>query len=545
MAQIVKMPDGAKVSFPDDMPKEEIRALIEEKFPDVRDRAAAKDVIAEGAGAAAPVVANMTGEQKIRAAANEIVSVKNKPMEDPTGYATQAMSGVNEGIADVMSLPTAIGNSLLSVGPTVANATLGTDFKNPDYLPDAGKQARIAMEETGMIKPPSDDPAKQMVRRVGKSVGASLPFAPLAPAAVLTSAVGGGLGGAIAEQVAPGNPWAELAGEIIGGFGPAAAKGVIGRMVASKAGPTAEELGLMKNQAYKIADDLGVKYTPKAYQDLVGKVDGAVKADNISVTRHPKAASFVDDMKTRHPNGMSLTELDQLRQEVRRDLLRSTDEAEQHFGKVIIKQIDGFIDSAGQAQVVTSNAMDAAKAIKAARKLNTQYHKTELVEDALYAAKLKAGASGSGGNINNTIRAEFKRILLDDTDRASFTADEIRQMEKIVKPGPADELLRLVGKLSPNGNGLMLALGIGGSAADIRLAAFPVAGALAKAAGDARTLGKVSKLRASVASGASLQPIFTPADRIGGMALGATIVANENGEKNGASLKRIRANALN
>lgn len=34
MAQKVKMPDGAVVSFPDDMPKEEIRALIEDKFPD-------------------------------------------------------------------------------------------------------------------------------------------------------------------------------------------------------------------------------------------------------------------------------------------------------------------------------------------------------------------------------------------------------------------------------------------------------------------------------------------------------------------------------
>lgn len=33
MAQKVKMPDGVVVAFPDDMPKEEIRALIEDKFP--------------------------------------------------------------------------------------------------------------------------------------------------------------------------------------------------------------------------------------------------------------------------------------------------------------------------------------------------------------------------------------------------------------------------------------------------------------------------------------------------------------------------------
>jgi hypothetical protein len=44
MTQKVRMPDGVVVNFPDDMPREEIRALIEEKFPDAAKKAAQPEV---------------------------------------------------------------------------------------------------------------------------------------------------------------------------------------------------------------------------------------------------------------------------------------------------------------------------------------------------------------------------------------------------------------------------------------------------------------------------------------------------------------------
>jgi hypothetical protein len=458
-------------------------------------------------------------------------------------YVGNAMSGINEGLSNAAALPGAIAQTALSIGPTVSNAVLGTNFKQPDYVPDVGNAAKSAMEDTGMIGAPSADPGKQFVRRVGQSVGATLPFAAAAPAAAITSAVTGGIGAATAKQLFPNNPWAELAGEVIGGFGPTVVGGMVKRIATSNAAPTVEELNALKNDAYKAADSLGVKYTPKAYNGMVGKVEAAVKADNISVTRHPKAASFVEDMKSRGANGLTLTEMDQLRQEVRRDLLRSTDEAEQHFGKVIMRQIDDFIGGAGQGDLISGNAADANLAIKSARELNTRFRKTELIDDALYAAKLRTASTGSGGNINNVIRQELKKILLNDKDRASFSAAEIKQMENVVKQGKGEELLRLVGKLSPNGNGLMMALGLGGTIANPALATLPIAGALAKGIADAQTAGKVANLRANVArgggNGAALQPIFTPTQAMGGAALTAGIAANENNRlPRGAALSR-------
>ena len=40
---VVRMPDGALVNFPDDMPQEEIKGLIASKFPDIATRSAAPE----------------------------------------------------------------------------------------------------------------------------------------------------------------------------------------------------------------------------------------------------------------------------------------------------------------------------------------------------------------------------------------------------------------------------------------------------------------------------------------------------------------------
>lgn len=414
---------------------------------------------------------------------------------------SELLSGINTGIANIMSLPAMIGNTALSVGPKLSNALLGTKFNDqPNAFPDPGKYAKELMDDTGMVKPPSSDPMLKGIRRIGEEVGGALPFAPLGPLSVLGSAVTAGTGAAVAQQAFPGNPWAELAGELLGGAAPGALRNTIERVAAGRAAPTAEELQTLKNAAYRQADQTGALYSEPAYQRLVGDTQAAAAADNISATRHPLAFSFIQDMRARGNGGMSLTELDQLRQEARRDLIRSTDESEQHFGRLVLRRIDDFIGSATGRDMVAGSATDADNAIVRARDLNTRFRKTELIEDALYNAHLRAASTGSGGNVNNAIRQEFRKILTGE-DRQSFSPEEISEMERVVRQGTGDELLRLVGKLSPTGNGLMAALGIGATAANPLLAAVPLAGTAAKGISDAATIGKANRLRANVARG--------------------------------------------
>lgn len=519
---IVSMPDGKKVRFPDDISKEEIGALIAEKFPD-----AVAKVKPRGFG-------EMTPEQR-----------------DPQNL-TQMFSGVNEGIADLAGFGTDAVNAALKVGPTIYNAVTGSNVQGVQ-VPDIGEPIKQGMENIGAIKPPTDNPNQQFMRRVGREVGSvAIPGLGLASRigstakaakvliTELASATSSGAAAATAQQLFPGNQAAELTAQVLFGFGPGFLAGAVRRGATAKSAPTAEMLQLAKREAYQRADGLGAKYSQSGYGNLLSSVEGAVKADNISPTRHPKASSFVDDMKTRGASGMTLTELDQLRQEVRRDLLRSSEEAEQHFGGVILDEIDKFIANPGQAQMVAGSADEAASAITTARELNTRWRKTEMIEDAIYAAQMRAAASGSGGNIANTTRQAFNSILLNDRKRRAFSGEEIRLMETVVKDGITEDVLRLAGKLSPSGNGLSAWLGL--FAATQGYGVVPAIGLIAKPLADMGTVGKASALRANVARGGpALQTPIINTEAASALAIGQASghAANDN------ALRNIRLKALN
>lgn len=452
-------------------------------------------------------------------------------------YTSQGLSGINEGIANVAGFLPDMANELL-VKPSLAgiNALAGTDLKASEKPFLGTEMMRDFMAPT--IAPESDDPMKQIVRRVAQEIPATLiPGAgaiaksatPLKLLAGETAAaVGSGAGAATAEQLAPDNPWIEAGASLVGGFTPMAAASMMKRNAAKVAAPTVDALADAKNAAYDTADQLGVKYTPQAYGGLVGQVDAAAAAKNISPTRHPKASSFIADMKARFANGASLTEMDQLRQEVRRDLIRNSDESEQFFGEVILDEIDDFLAKAGPNSVSAGDPAAGNAAILAARKANTTLRKTETVEDAIYRANLNAASSGSGGNVNNTLRQAFKGILLNPKKRRGFTAEEIGVMEKIVETSKGEDAMRLLGKLAPSGNGLSAWLGI--LAASQGYGAVPAVGMVAKHLADRNTIGKSSKLRADIARGqpASLPDFFSPGQREIAKAMLIGQAANQN-----------------
>lgn len=453
-------------------------------------------------------------------------------------YTSQGLSGVNEGLANIVGFLPDVANKLL-VKPSLAgiNALTGAELEASDKPFLGSEMMKEWMAPT--IAPESTDPGKQVVRRIAQEIPATLlpgagavaksatPMKLLA--AELAAAGGSGAGAAAAEQLFPGNPWAEAGASLVGGFSPMVMASMLKKQATKTAAPTLDELTASKNAAYDAADQLGVKYTPQAYGGLVGNVDAAAKGKNLSTTRHPKAASFIEDMKTRFANGASLTELDQLRQEVRRDLLRSSDESEQFFGEIIMDEIDDFIAKAGSKDIVAGDAAAGNAAILNAREANTRMRKTETVEDAIYRAQMNAASSGSGGNINNTLKQAFKSILLNPSKRRGFSAEEIGVMEDIVKTNKGEDAMRLLGKLAPSGNGLSAWLGI--LAASQGYGAVPAVGMVAKALADKATVGKSSQLRADIARGGTAAPapaFVSPDQKAVAQALLMGQAANQN-----------------
>lgn len=495
----VRMPDGVVVAFPDDMPPEQIKALIASKFPD-----------------AVP--------PQPRATDNHL---------------SQGLSGFNEGLGNILGFPVDATTMAMNAGISGINAMGGSlpQINNPVGGSDFLKSTLLAPT----IAPESQDTGQQMVRRVGQEFGAmAIPgLGPLVrssmplrtAAAEFGATLGSGTGAAIAEQAFPGNPWAEFTGQAVGGFLP----GGIARTVRSPPRPVSvDDLRTQKTAAYKATDNLGVAYNPQSYDDLLVNIVTKARADRISPSRHERAYSFIRDMTGDRGRALSLTELDQLRQTVYRDLIkpsyRNPDmEADAHFGQIIVDEIDDLIGRANPANLVSGNADDAARAMTAAREANKRYRRTETIEEAITKAVRRTESTGSGGNINNALRQNIRQILDNPKKRRNFTQDEVAAMEQLVRQGATENFLRLVGKLSPSGNGLMAALGIGGTMMNPALGLAPIFGMAAKGLSDRRTMNLATELQNRVSRGApSSRPQPTPEQLQSRMALLLAQGANQN-----------------
>lgn len=336
--------------------------------------------------------------------------------------------------------------------------------------------------------------------RAGASTGQ------LAAAGAVESGIYGALHGSSADGSTEERLRAARYGAALGasiGAVSGAAAGRVQRMLSRRrlrsSAPSLDDLRAAKNSAYEAADAMGARYSSQAYDGLVDQIQSHLASKRIHPMRHPRATSMVDDLASLRGSSPTLTEVDQLRQVVARDVASSADTAEAYMGQQMIGVIDAFIDAADDAAMASGSAQGAAKSIGAAREANRALRKSEMIMKALNDAELKAAASGSGGNIQNAIKQQFSAILRSPEKSRGFSVDELAAMDDIVRGSPTENVARLLGKFAPGGNGLMAWLSLFGTATNPALVAAPVAGAIAKATAEGGTRAGVDVLRGVVA----------------------------------------------
>lgn len=496
----IRLPDGQVARFPDEMSETTIRGLIAQKYP---------REVGEAASAKPAAERDTAGHYAFDAS-----QAKNDLYND--SWFAQITSGGNEGLANTLGAPVDIMNSGIGLGMRGINAVAGTALK-PSAAPFGGSE--FFKQSMGpAIRPETDDPGKQFGRRIAQSTGAAVvpalgaaatAAAPVSTAlGVLGSGVGGGAAAATSQQVLPDNPTAEMIAEMVGSLGTAGATAALRRNVANRkiqsAVPDLDELRANKSAAYKRVDDMGVRYSPKALDDLVTGIGDEMTAGHINAARHPKAYSMLHDIRSKAITGQSptLTELDQLRQVIRRDVASSADEAERFFGGKMIDNIDEFVDAAGAGQIVSGNASEGAAAIKTARDLNKRLRNYERITMQATKAERRAASTGSGGNIDNASRQNVRTILDNPRTAKFYSPDEKSAMDKIVMGTKPQNLARQVGKLSPGGNGLQQALALGATAYNPLMAAVPGVGMVSKAIADRSTRKGIEDLLGQIANGA-------------------------------------------
>lgn len=306
-----------------------------------------------------------------------------------------------------------------------------------------------------------------------------------------------------------------LAGEALAG----AIRGV-GRMTrkAPPAAPSLDDLKVRQRAAYDTFEKINPIYDNKEIVAAQSRLQSRFSDMGADPALQPKAFVALNRLAKDAESGLPVTGkgLETIRK-VAGNAYDPMNPSSNSLVKAVQGEIEGVMGNPGAA--ISGNAKAAADAVADAREMTKRIKKQEIVDQLLEKASIRADRAGSGGNIDNATRQELSKLLDPKSKQGkNFTDDEREAIRELIKGTLLGNVMRGVGKLSPQGSGLMSAMGIGGTAVN-PLIAIPFAlGAAAKPIGDNMTARSAQRIGEIIRAGGTKEAAFgTPnmLERIG------------------------------
>lgn len=260
--------------------------------------------------------------------------------------------------------------------------------------------------------------------------------------------------------------------------------------------PDAAAIRAAKDAAYKASDEAGVILRPEVVQGIRGKIQDDLANFGYLPANQPKVKAVLDELDRVAGDNITLKGLDQVRKQAG-GAYDPTNKTSNSITSKIIQRIDEGVSKVAPESVLTGDAAAGVGNLTEARRLNSQVSRLDRVTEALTKADRNAASSGSGGNTDNAVRQQIKAILNSASRSRGFSPDERAAMETVVRGTDGQNLARKLGRLSPNGNGLMASLygmaGGGGLGAAALGAGAATGGAGLAAAAIPATVGMIAK----------------------------------------------------
>lgn len=366
-------------------------------------------------------------------------------------YFAQGTSGVNEGIANTLGMPVDLMNSAMGAAAKGVNAVAGTDLRTSNR-PFLGSQ--MIKETMGRaIRPPTDSRPKQVLRRIGQEAGsaiipvgaaASTAAAPMKViSAGLASALGGGVGAATAQQVAPNNPYAEIAGQLIGAGIPTGIS-AYRNMPKKVPAPSVDDLKGAAGKLYDQADSSGLRIPQAATRQAADEIrdiafkEGLISPTGRISTAYPKVSDTLKTFEDYAQGDMSIRQVQAARRTLS-NMAKSADLSEARIGSTMLDKFD---------DLVSSQSPELMQA-------NSIYHQAKNGERIEMAIDLAASRAGqySGSGFENALRTEFRQLerKIIKGQLKGVSPEETAAISKVAQGGPVENAFRYVGKLAPTG----------------------------------------------------------------------------------------------
>lgn len=293
-----------------------------------------------------------------------------------------------------------------------------------------------------------------------------------------------------------------LASPMVPKVGPAA--------VAAAMTPSREAISQAATQGFDKAKNMGVDLAPTALKDLGSKLEQQLQERGILPEHAPTTYATLARLREPPAGSVStISDLHNLRQafgNAAGDLTKPKDTLAGSMGKGLV---DEFMAAIPEKAVLAGDAAAASGTLKDAIGNYAAAARAEDVSARLTRAERQAAKSGSGSNIDNTIRQKISAILDVPSRTRGYSPEELAQMEQIVRGTTTGNVARKVGKLGVS-DGLSLLLHAG-AAANTGGATLPIAaaGTASRKIAEAMTQRGANKLDEMIRSRAPLAEGYT------------------------------------
>ncbi len=303
-----------------------------------------------------------------------------------------------------------------------------------------------------------------------------------------------GEGGAI-ERAKQGGGTAALGG-LFGAAAPKAMdalsgvpKAVTRAFSRSQKQPTLTALKSAKRVAYRAVDASGETFSGDDMTRLHQTVSDAFDAGHYVEEVDNASRAVLKVLERRSGKDTTLSQLDGIRQSMWARYRSAKDQPQ-------------ILDAIKALDDVIEERAGASELMGAARAANSRFAKYQLLDDAFQKAADQTASTGSGGNILNKYRQAVTGIVNNPNKARWFSQEELGVMREFIHGSVSENALRKIGKLSPNGNGLMMALHVfGGIQTGGATLPVMVAGSGAKSLADRSAMKGAEKVKSMLAGG--------------------------------------------
>jgi hypothetical protein len=280
-----------------------------------------------------------------------------------------------------------------------------------------------------------------------------------------TGAVQGGLYGAGSGETPQERLTGAESGAAIGaGLGAAApvavrgiqaAAGGVRNAVAGRtvAGPTVDQLRQQADAFYTRMRQQGVQLSGPAFQRIAQNIAVRARTAGIDPGVHPKTSGalrrLLSDASGQRGSAVpTLDHLDTLRQ-IMRDA--ATDPGERRIARLMVEGLDENLNRLQPRDIAAGNPRAGLAALREGRQLWQRMRKGETIDNIFENARDRAGANYTQAGMHTALRHEFKSLgkRIREGRERGWTNAERAAIQRVVRGGPMENLLRIIGKAAP------------------------------------------------------------------------------------------------